>query len=244
MSYILQSINLHKQYQTWLLKKKSKKILKGINLNIEKWTILGLLWPNWVWKTTFINCVLWFEKIDSGQVTFFGWKKLSQKVLDKIWYLPDQTQYFERMNANEMIKFTEKLQWQKFSEKKINMLFKKLWLENARKQLVATYSAWMKKRLWIILSLLHNPNFLIRDEPMSWLDPIWRIIVKDIIKDLKSKWKTILFSTHILQDAQEICDKVAILFDWKIILEQSIQDLNQNLENFFRQKIYMSTKNK
>lgn len=239
---ILDIKNIKKSFFSWTFIKKSNTVLDWLSLSIWKWEIYGLLWPNWVWKTTLINCILWFTDIQQGQILFWK-KKLSQKVLDKIWYVPDQTQYFEHMTWWEMIWFT----WKLLKTKKTKLtniaksLLEDVWLFFAKDLLISDYSAGMKKRLWIVLSLLHDPDFLIRDEPMAWLDPLWRIVVTNIMQKLKKQWKTILFSTHILHDAEQICDRVWILFGGKLIFEDHISNLSISLEDLFKQQILNRT---
>ncbi len=235
---ILDIKNIKKSFFSWVFNKRENIILNWLSLHIWEWEIYWLLWPNGVWKTTLINCVLWFTDIQEGQI-FFGWKKISQKVLDKIWYVPDQTQYFKHMTGWEMILFIGKLS--RITKNKLTKtaeeLLEEVWLFFAKDLLISDYSAGMKKRLWIVLSLLHDPIFLIRDEPMAWLDPLWRIVVTNIMKRLKKQWKTILFSTHILYDAEQICDRVWILFNGKFIFEDYISNLSTSLEDLFKQQI-------
>jgi len=96
----------------------------------------------------------------------------------------------------------------------------------------------MLQRVWLAQSIINDPKILFLDEPMSWLDPIWRKMVKDLLLELKNKWTTIFFNTHILADVESICDKFSIIHKWSIIVQnKDIKSLDISLEDFFIQEI-------
>ena len=96
----------------------------------------------------------------------------------------------------------------------------------------------MLQRVWLAQSIINDPKILFLDEPMSWLDPIWRKMVKDLIVELKKAWTTIFFNTHILADVESICDKFSIINKWEIVVESmKVSDLQMPLEDFFIQKV-------
>jgi len=99
----------------------------------------------------------------------------------------------------------------------------------------------MKQRLGLILSLINDPDLLFWDEPMSGLDPLGRIVVKELMKKLKAQGKTIIFSTHILSDVEEIADRFGILSEGKIIYEGDMKTITTNLEDFFYEQVTQST---
>ena len=97
----------------------------------------------------------------------------------------------------------------------------------------------MLQRIWLAQSIINDPKLLFLDEPMSWLDPIWRKMVKDLLVELKKAWTTIFFNTHILADVESICDKFSIINNnWEIVVESmKVSDLQMPLEDFFIQKV-------
>jgi ABC-2 type transport system ATP-binding protein len=109
-----------------------------------------------------------------------------------------------------------------------------VWLENAWNKRLSDYSKWMLQRIWLAQAIINDPKLLFLDEPMSWLDPIGRKMVKDLLLELKDDWTTIFFNTHILADAESMCNKISIIHKWKIIVEsKKIKDIEENLENYF-----------
>ena len=96
----------------------------------------------------------------------------------------------------------------------------------------------MLQRVWLAQSIINDPKLLFLDEPMSWLDPIWRKMVKDLLVELRDAWTTIFFNTHILADVESICDKFSIINKWEIVVESmKVSDLQMPLEDFFIQKV-------
>lgn len=108
--------------------------------------------------------------------------------------------------------------------------------------MVKSYSKWMRQRLGLAASLINDPKIVFWDEPMSGLDPLGRMVVKDLMYELKEKWVTLFFNTHILSDVQDIADKFGIIYNWKIIYEDMTKNLKSNLENIFKEKIYENEK--
>lgn len=114
-------------------------------------------------------------------------------------------------------------------------------LSYAQDNYVQNYSQGMKQRLGLILSLINDPELLFWDEPMSGLDPLGRIVVKDLMKKLKKQGKTIIFSTHILSDVEEIADRFGILAEGKIIYEGNMDGITTSLEDFFCEQVTQTT---
>lgn len=197
------------------------------------------MWINGAGKTTTLEAIMWFLPISAWTITFFKTKKLDNTVRQRIGYAPDKTPYFEFLtwweNVMRIADYAGITSPQK--ESRWQELFDKLWLSYAKDNYVQNYSQGMKQRLWLILSLINNPDIVIWDEPMSGLDPLGRIIVKNLMKDLQQDGKTILFSTHILSDVQEIANRFGILDGWKIVYEGITKDISWNLESFFHTTI-------
>lgn len=243
MDNILKISDLNKIFS---LNLKKTQVLKWVNLSIDKWDVFWFLWPNWSWKTTTLKCILWFLKPTSWDIKIF-WKDplKDPEIFKKIWYAPENTYFYDHLNWMEFLIFMWELSWLSKQESELNWLdlLDKLWLNFAKNKLVKSYSKWMRQRLWLAASLINNPDLIFWDEPMSWLDPLWRILVKDLMKELKNKWKTLFFNTHILSDVQEIANKFGIIYNWKIIFEDLTSNVDWSLEDIFKEKILQTKQN-
>ncbi len=238
---VLKITNLKK---TFKLNLKKTEVLKWVNLEIKKWEIFWFLWPNWAGKTTTMKCILDFVHPTSGEILLFG-EKLTQNrsILSKIGFAPEQAYYYEHLTWKEFLEFMWKLSWmsKKQVKEKSDNLLEKVGLWFAKDRLIKAYSKGMKQRLGIAASIIHAPELVFFDEPMSGLDPLGRNLVKNIIKDLKEQWTTVFFNTHILSDVQEIADNFAIINLWEIIYEWEIKNVSGNLEDFFVEKVREAT---
>lgn len=210
---------------------KKKTLLHNISLTIPDGSIYALLWPNGAGKTTLIKCIMGFMKTAPWHIT---------TSVDHIGYSPDTTQLFPYLTGYEQMKLvrdvhqseTKKIKNQE-ANKYLSDLMTQVWLEPTNTTRVANYSAGMKKRLGLAMSLIGDPDFLIRDEPMAGVDPLGRITIRDLIHTLKSQNKTLLFSTHILSDVEEVADHIAIIDHGHILHESSRDDIEGDLESFF-----------
>lgn len=227
--------NVHKSFLTGFANNIRRTILSWVTFQIQKWEIYGFLGINGAGKTTTLNSILGFHSIDEGQITFFGNHSLDNTIRKRLWYSPDKTPYFEHLTGRENVMLIGQYAEVEKTKKETLwlQLFDELGLTHAKDSYVQNYSQWMKQRLGLILSLINDPELIIRDEPMSGLDPLGRIVVKDLMKRLQSEWKTIIFSTHILSDVQEIADRFGILSWWKIVYESTMDEVRGNLEEFF-----------
>lgn len=220
-------------------------VLKWVNLDLKEWEVYWFLGPNWSWKTTTLKCILWFLNYDEWKITIFNEDlKTHPNIYKLLWYAPENAYFYDHLNWIEFLIFMWELVWMTKEEAELNwlQLMEKLWLANAKDRFVKSYSKWMRQRLWLAASLINNPQILFWDEPMSWLDPLGRVLVKELMIELKSKGKTIFFNTHILSDVQEIADKFGIIFDGKIIFEDYTKNLEKNLEELFKELIQKEDK--
>lgn len=237
MTSVLEVSNLKKSFYQSL---KEIQVLKWVNLSVEKWQVYWFLWPNGSWKTTTLKCILWFLKYNEGNIKIF-WDQTdtNPKLYTKIGYAPENAYFYDHLQWLEFLVFMGELSGLNKEEAELNGidLLDRLGLSEAKNRFVKSYSKWMKQRLWLAASLINNPELLFWDEPMSWLDPLWRVLVKELMIDLKNKWKTIFFNTHILSDVQEISDKFWIIYNWRIIYEEFTKNITQNLEDVFKQCI-------
>ena len=233
MEKILELKNINKKLA-------KKQILFDVSLSVNAWEIYWFLWPNWAGKTTTMKCIMWLIKPESWfiKVLWEDWLNIEAK--KQIWFMPENTYLYKYLTGREFLKFN----WwffgieEKELEKRINDLLKKVWLEDSADKYLHTYSKWMLQRIWLAQSIINKPKLLFLDEPMSWLDPIWRKMVKDLLIELKKDWTTIFFNTHILADVESICDKISIIHKWHIIVDsKEVSSISWWLENFFIEEI-------
>ncbi len=216
-------------------------VLKQVDLKVNQWEIYWFIGPNGAGKTTTIKCILGFLKYDEGEIEILGKNPRENKeIFTKIGFAPENTYFYDHLTGEEFLWFMGMLAWMKKSEIGLRTmaLLEKVGLLGARKKLIKSYSKWMRQRLGIAAAIINDPQVIFFDEPMSWLDPLGRILVKDLMKELKSQGKTIFFNTHILSDVQEIADRFSMIYDGRIIFEWAIEDVQgQNLEEFFIKKV-------
>lgn len=219
-----------------------KQILTDVSLEIKDWEVFWFLWPNGAWKTTTMKCILWLIKPDNGEVEILWNKEFNNDVKSQIGFMPENTYLYKYLTWYEFLKFNadffgipkEEL------DEKINNLLAKVWLQEAADKLLAKYSKWMLQRIGLAQAIINDPKIVFLDEPMSWLDPLWRKMVKDLILELKKNWVTVFFNTHILSDVESICDRFAIIHKWRIIAEDKVKKLTKPLEEYFIEKIQES----
>ncbi len=234
---LLKIKNVKKAYRKYNLfgKEVSKfSALNGLNLNVSKGQIYGFLGPNGAGKTTTIKCIIGILEADSGEIIIDG-KNIKNNELyfkNKIGFLPEQVGLYGRLTAKETLQFyggffdlnTDEI------EKRGKNLLARLGLEKDSNRKVAEYSLGMRKRLALCVALLNNPEILVLDEPTSGLDPRGVKALRVVLKDLNKKGLTIILSSHVLTEVQEICSHVGIINRGKLIREESIEDIRKEIE--------------
>ena len=214
-------------------------ILKDVSISVEEGEIYGFLWPNWAWKTTTMKCIMWLINPEDWDIKIFWETWLTQNAKQKIWFMPENTYLYKHLTWEEFLKFNWKffwLSWEKL-DKKIELLLDKVGLTFAKDKYLSEYSKWMLQRVWLAQSIINDPKLVFLDEPMSWLDPIGRKMVKDLIVELRKNWTTVFFNTHILADVESICDRISIIHKWEIIVAwEEIKNID-NLEQYFIEKV-------
>jgi ABC-2 type transport system ATP-binding protein len=226
MDTVLRIENLHKSFKTGFIPKR-KKILNGISLDVRGGEIFGYLGPNGAGKTTTLKCVLGLIFPDNGKIEIFGHPNLSVKAKEKIGFLPENPYFYDYLTATEFLGFYSDLSLVKKGDKhaQIETLLKLVGLENAAGLQLRKFSRGMLQRIGLAQALINNPSLVFLDEPLGGLDPLGRKEIRDVIIRLKEEGKTVFLCSHILQDIEMICDRVAILVSGQIINQGALQDL-------------------
>jgi len=215
---------------------KSKLVLKGLSFSIPKGSLTGFIGVNGAGKTTTIKALLNFIHPQSGTIEFFGELGLSNTSRQKLGFMPERPYFYDFLTGREFLALHWKLHGlstdQSF-EVRCEEVLKQVDLERGKNLRLRQFSKGMLQRIGIAQSIIHKPEFLILDEPMSGLDPDGRVLIKSIIKDLHTKGTTIFFSSHLLQDMEELCTRLVIIDQGEIIYEGSPKDLGAQRQDEF-----------
>lgn len=195
--------------------KRGKKVeaLTNLDLDISAGEVFGFLGPNGAGKSTTIKTVMGQIIPSSGNVKIFGVPVGDTSSRLKLGYLPENPAFYDFMTAREYLRFVGTVFGMDITavEKNSERVLGLLDLSESADRSIRGYSKGMVQRLGLAQALVHDPDLYILDEPMSGLDPIGRALVKEIIKELKSRGKTVFFSTHITADVEAVCDRVGVI---------------------------------
>jgi len=221
---IIEIKGLHKSYS-------DHKALDNVNLSIGESKIFGLLGPNGAGKTTLIRIINQILEPDQGEVKFAG-ELLSRKHIHSIGYLPEERGLYKKMKVGEQVLYLAQLKGlsKKEAKQKLSYWFEKLGAENWWNKKVEDLSKGMAQKIQFITTVLHEPKVLILDEPLSGLDPVNSLLIKNEILELKKNNTSIILSTHDMNSVEEICEEVAIINHSKKILHGSINEIKKNYE--------------
>jgi ABC-2 type transport system ATP-binding protein len=202
-----------------------------IDLDVKHGEILGLLGPNGSGKSTTLKIILGLIKPDSGSVNVLGINAEDDPVTVKrqVGYVPETPRLYEFLTGLEYLDFVGDIYGITVSEKKarIEEYLEALELEGREGDMISSYSQGMKQKTALISVFLHKPKLLLLDEPLSGLDPRSARIVKDLLRELKSQGVTTVLSTHILEIAQAMCDRIAIMYEGRLLALGNMKELRQ-----------------
>lgn len=199
----------------------------GLDLTIEPGEVFGLLGPNGSGKSTTIKMILGLLFPSAGRIELFGRPPSDVEVKARLGYLPEETHLYPFLNASETLDFYGRLFGLPRPERRrrAGELIEMVGLDRARQRPVGEYSKGMQRRIGLAQALMNDPDFLILDEPTSGLDPVGTRQVKDLLVELGRRGKTLLLSSHLLADVEDVCHRVAILYGGKTVAEGEIGEL-------------------
>lgn len=203
------------------------EVIKGLDFSLEAGKCIALLGPNGAGKTTTLRMLSGLMNPTSGTITFSDAKK-GEDIRHLIGYLPQYPVFYDWMSGMEFLVYVGKLAGlkQREANARAKELLQVVGIEDAKNRKVGKYSGGMKQRLGIAQALIHRPQLLMLDEPVSALDPFGRREVLELLEGLK-KETTILFSTHILNDAEEVCEKILFLHNGIIVESGTMDELKE-----------------
>ncbi|MEY4050726.1 MAG: hypothetical protein RL262_1560 [Bacteroidota bacterium] len=233
MDALLSLQNLKKYYAT-------QKAVDDISFDIERGSIFGLLGPNGAGKTTLLRMITGIFYPDSGNILLDGAEFNPMVDIEKIGYMPEERGMYKKMKIGEQALYLAQLKGMSKAEatEKIKYWFKKFEMESWWNKKVEDLSKGMSQKLQFVITVLHEPKLIILDEPFSGLDPLNANLIKDEIYALAKKGSTIIFSTHRMEQVEEICDHIVLVNLGKKILDGSVADIKQQFkENNFSLEI-------
>ncbi len=235
-SYSIEIENLTKKF-------KDLKAVDNVSFKVRKGEIFGFLGPNGAGKTTTIKAILGLIHQNSGNVKINGYDIIKNAIKSRkeVGYLPERVSFYENITPLQTLNFFCELKGYDKSTNK--SLIKEVGLEDAIKRKVGTFSKGMVQLLGVAQVMIGNPSVYILDEPMAGLDARWVKIIREKIKMLNEQGATVLFSSHILSEVENICDKVAIINKGKLIAEDTVSNLNKYLKIKPRLKISITDLN-
>jgi len=203
--------------------------LKNVSLNIEKGDIYGFLGPNGAGKTTTIRIIMGIIKQDSGSIKLDSFE-INDKSRMTLGYLPEDRGLYQKQNLEDVLVYFASLRGFTFidAKKKSTYWLDRFDLSNRKTRKIEELSKGNQQKVQFIISLLHDPNILILDEPFTGLDPLNQLLIKDIIKEMQSDGKTILFSTHQMGQVERICNRICLMNKGSIILEGDLNNIKSS----------------
>jgi len=227
MHNILELKNLQKQYAT-------QKAVDDVSFSIEQGSIFGLLGPNGAGKTTLLRMITGIFYPDSGDLLFDGKPFDPQNDFVHIGYMPEERGLYKKMKIGEQAMYLAQLKGLSKSEalEKIKFWFKKFEMESWWNKKVEDLSKGMSQKLQFVTTVLHEPKLIILDEPFSGLDPLNANLIKDEIYGLAQRGSTIIFSTHRMEQVEEICDHIVLVNLGKKVLDGSVSEIKQQFKEY------------
>ncbi len=218
MGSAIETENLSKEYPYGFLNLKKKTSLEGLSMQVATGEVFGFIGPNGAGKSTTIKLLMGLIFPTAGKARILGKPISDTGMHQEIGYLPEQPYFYDYLTATEVLDYFARIHNLKAADRqaRVQKMLKKVGLETARKIQLRKYSKGMLQRVGLAQAILHDPKVVILDEPMSGLDPLGRREVRDIILELKRDGKTVMFSTHILSDAEMLCDRVGVIVGGKL----------------------------
>jgi len=238
----IEILGFQKNYTVGFWRKKQRTGLKPLSLSIESNEVFGFLGPNGAGKTTTIKLLMGLIFPSAGTAKILGMDWLDPKVKSMIGFLPEQPYFYDHLTAPELLEYYAGLSGVPASERKrrVAAMLERVKLSDVGKLQLRKFSKGMLQRVGIAQAILHDPQVVVLDEPMSGLDPIGRREVRDLIQSLKDEGKTIFFSTHILADAESLCDRVAVIHEGELRGVGVVSELVTSAENANRTEVLWS----
>ena len=219
---MLQIINLTKQF-------KKIKAVANISLEVQKGDIYGFLGPNGAGKTTSIRMIMGIIKPDNGSIKLNG-SDINTINRKKLGYLPEDRGLYQKQNLSEILYYFGCLKGldKKDSKNRANLWLERFYLDDQKGRKIEELSKGNQQKIQFIIALLHDPQLIILDEPFTGLDPVNQILLKEVIKEKQEEGKTIIFSTHQMEQVERLCNNICLINKGHILLEGPLSEIRKS----------------
>ena len=223
---------LEKTYSVGFWRKRPKRALQPLHLNVEQGEVFGFLGPNGAGKSTTLKLLMGLVFPTSGSAKILGMDLDDPKMKAQIGFLPEQPYFYDYLTGRELLTYYAQLSGMpaKDRSRKVDAMLQRVGLGDAGNLQLRKFSKGMLQRVGIAQAILHDPQIVFLDEPMSGLDPMGRREVRDLMEQLKHEGKTVFFSTHILSDAEALCDRVAVIHQGELRGVGAVGDLTASVK--------------
>jgi ABC-2 type transport system ATP-binding protein len=213
MPAAIEILGLEKTYQVGFLRKVDRVALKPLHLTVEDGECFGFLGPNGAGKTTTLKLLMGLIFPTGGTARILGRDYADPSTKTQLGFLPENPYFYDHLTAGELLDYYGRLSGMPtdLRRRRVDEMLARVGLTEARNLALRKFSKGMIQRVGIAQAIIHEPKIVFLDEPMSGLDPIGRREVRDLIQQMKDEGKTVFFSTHILSDAETLCDRVAVI---------------------------------
>jgi ABC-2 type transport system ATP-binding protein len=228
----IEILGLEKTYRVGFWRARPKRALHPLHLTVNEGEIFGFLGPNGAGKTTTLKLLMDLVFPTAGSARILGKEWTDPQIKAQIGFLPEQPYFYDYLTAHELLDYYGQLSGVPARDRKprIEEMLARVGLADIKGIQLRKFSKGMLQRVGIAQAILHNPKVVFLDEPMSGLDPLGRREVRDLIGQLKQEGKTVFFSTHILSDAEALCDRVAIIHQGELRGVGAIEDLTSSIQ--------------
>lgn len=209
--------------------------VQGLSLSVETGEVFGCIGPNGAGKSTTIKLLLDLIRPDSGNISINSLSTSDEASRAKLGYLPENPCLYDFLTATEYLAYAGRLSGLASATiaQRSSLLLNKMKLTQAANRRISGYSKGMQQRTAIAAALIHDPDLVVLDEPMSGLDPLGRKLIFDLIAELKQQGKTVFISSHVLTDIERLCDRVGIIVQGRLCYEGLVDQLTAPLEQLF-----------
>jgi ABC-2 type transport system ATP-binding protein len=228
----IEILDLEKSYQVGFWRKRAKVALRPLRLTIEEGEVFGFLGPNGAGKTTTLKLLMGLVFPTAGTARILGRDLDDPQVKSQIGFLPEQPYFYDHLTARELLNYYGQLSGvpAKGRGARVEQMLDRVGLSDSAGVQLRKFSKGMLQRVGLAQAILHDPKLVFLDEPMSGLDPMGRREVRDMIQQLRHEGKTVFFSTHILSDAEALCDRVGVIHQGELRGVGAIVDLTSQTQ--------------
>ena len=224
-----------------MVQRKKVQAVINVNLHVKPGEIFGIIGPNGAGKSTIIKMLMGFIQPSSGTIKINGLSPQNRTVRTQMGYLPENPYYYDHLTVLELMTFSAVTSGmdRKETVTRSQELLAVMGLEAAKDRKLRSYSKGMTQRAGFCFALVHDPDIIILDEPMSGLDPLGRKLIVDLILQLKERGKTILFCSHILNDVERLCDSMAMMHQGRLVKILTKEDIRSKYGDYGLEQAFL-----